>query len=54
MEIVLKWFGVITLLVFVYLVVFYGDKSSAVIKALSGANVNAIEALQGRTPTATL
>ena len=50
MEIVLKWFGVITLLVFVYLVVFYGDKSSMVITALSKASSNNIMALQGRTP----
>lgn len=49
MDTLVKWFGVITLLVLVYLVVANGQQSSQVIGSLSKANVNAIEALQGRT-----
>jgi hypothetical protein len=47
---VMKYLGMIGLLIFVYLVVYNGDKSTKVIKALSGANTNAILALQGRDP----
>jgi len=48
----MKYLGMIGLLIFVYLVVFNGDKSTKVINALSGANTNAILALQGRNPQA--
>ena len=47
-EVVLQWIGVISLLVFVYLVVSNGSQASQVIASLSGANTGAIKALQGR------
>lgn len=48
-----KYLGILFILVFVYLVVVNGSNSTRVINALSGANTNAILALQGRNPTAT-
>jgi hypothetical protein len=50
----LKYLGVIALLIFVYLVVSNGANATRVINALSGANTNAILALQGRNPSATI
>lgn len=47
---ILKYIGVVALLIFVYLVIKGGQSSTAVINALSGANTNAILALQGRDP----
>lgn len=49
-----KYLGLAFLLILVYLVVVNGQASTRVINALSGANTNAILALQGRTPTAAL
>lgn len=49
-----KYMGFAFLLILVYLVVFNGQNSTRVINALSGANTNAILALQGRNPSATL
>lgn len=46
----MKYISLAGLLILVYLLVFYGDKSTRVINALSGANTNAILALQGRNP----
>lgn len=47
----LKYLGIIAFLIFVYLVVVHGEGAKSVINALSGANTNAILALQGRTPS---
>lgn len=48
---VMKYLGMIGFLIFVYLVVYNGSNSTRVINALSGANTNAILALQGRNPS---
>lgn len=50
----MKYLGIVAFLVFVYLVVINGAGATAVINALSGANTNAILALQGRNPQARL
>lgn len=50
----LKYLGGIFFLIFVYLVVANGANATKVINALSGANTNAILALQGRQPSATI
>lgn len=47
MDLAFKYLSVVGLLIFVYLVIVNGDKSTRVINALSGANTNAILALQG-------
>jgi hypothetical protein len=44
----MKYMGYAFLLILVYLVVLNGDLTTKVINSLSGANVNAILALQGR------
>lgn len=46
----MKYLGILAFLIFVYLVVVNGEKATRVINALSGANTNAILALQGRDP----
>lgn len=46
----MKYLGIVAFLVFVYLVVVHGDGAKTVINSLSGANTNAILALQGRDP----
>lgn len=48
--IALKYLGLVFLLILVYLVVVNGQAATRVINALSGANTNAILALQGRNP----
>lgn len=45
----MKYLSIISLLILVYLVVNNAPGTSTVIKALSGANTNAILALQGRS-----
>lgn len=50
----LKYISLAGLLILVYLLVAHGSDTTRVINALSGANTNAILALQGRTPSATL
>lgn len=50
----LKYLGIISFLIFVYLVVVNYNGAKSVISALSSANTNAILALQGRNPQATL
>jgi len=50
----MKYLGIVSFLIFVFLVVTYGQGAKTVINALSGANTNAILALQGRNPTQTL
>lgn len=50
---ILKYIGVVAMLIFVYLVVANGANATKVINALSGANTNAILALQGRNPSGT-
>lgn len=47
---IMKYIGIVALLVFVYLVVINAAGSTKVINSLSGLNTNAILALQGRTP----
>lgn len=54
MEALMKYLGIIFILILVYLVVINGQASTRVINALSGANTNAILALQGRTPSGAL
>lgn len=51
MEVFLKYFGIVAGLIFLYLVVEHASQSATVIRSLSGANVNAILALQGRQPS---
>lgn len=46
----MKYLGILAFLVFVFLVVSNGRGATDVINALSGANTNAILALQGRMP----
>lgn len=46
-----KYLSLVGLLILVYLVVANGQNATSVINSLSGANTNAILALQGRTPT---
>ncbi len=46
-----KYMGFAFLLILVFLVVSNGQAASKVINALSGANTNAILALQGRQPS---
>lgn len=53
-DVVMQWIGAVVLLVFVYLVVKNGNDATRVINALSGANTNAILALQGNTPRTAL
>jgi hypothetical protein len=48
---VMKYLGGIFFLIFIYLVVSNGQNATKVINSLSGANTNAILALQGRTPS---
>lgn len=43
-----KYLGIIGMLIFVYLVVQGGQKSTDVINALGNVNTGAIKALQGR------
>jgi hypothetical protein len=49
-----KWMGIVFILVMVYLVIKGGSASTSIINSLSGANTNAILALQGRDPQASL
>lgn len=49
----MKYLGIVAFLVFVYLVVVHGEGAKTVINSLSGANTNAILALQGRNPSST-
>jgi len=46
-----RYLEIAFLLILVYLLVVNGQSSTQVINALSGANTNAILALQGRTPS---
>lgn len=50
----MKYVSLAGLLILVYLIVVNGQNSTRVINALSGANTNAILALQGRTPQSAL
>jgi len=50
MPALMKYLGILALLIFVFLVVSNGPQATRVINALSGANTNAILALQGRNP----
>lgn len=47
---ILKYISVASLLILVFLLIQGGQTTTGIINALSGANTNAILALQGRTP----